>query len=203
MPPCGETDRGQIISFYFHVHATWYLLWEISFSFSTERGFFSFSHALSAGTLTKLSRKRSVNYSSNPSKLMKLLLWSWKDIPDGPNINRRERHVSTRATAGCVRACAYMPRCVRLCVCVRAHVRHCPVWKSVLTIMGIFNLNQATAAIKRCCHGNEGGREAENRMTVRRLDVVWEREEEEGWEGGGWGGRRRWGWMTNEFRVWE
>lgn len=41
--------------------------------------------------------------------------------------------------------------CVSACVCVSS-------MKTVLTIMGILNLNQATAAIKRCCHGNDGGK---------------------------------------------
>lgn len=56
--------------------------------------------------------------------------------------------------------------------------------KTVLTIMGILNLNEANAAIKRCCHGNDKGSErvkeagaSENRMTVRRLNVVWEQKE--------------------------
>ena len=54
--------------------------------------------------------------------------------------------------------------CVWVCVYMSAVI-------TVLTVMGILNLNQATAAIKRCCHGND--------------------REGEGGEGGGGGGGRK------------
>lgn len=55
--------------------------------------------------------------------------------------------------------------------------------------MGILNLNQATAAIKRCCHGNNRGGESGARQDGGQEVVCFVRTEEKGWEGGG-------GWMT-------
>lgn len=63
--------------------------------------------------------------------------------------------------------CAYMSVCVQ--------GEHC-------FIMGILNLNQANVAIKRCCHGNDRGREREEgggRRGWCRLNVVVRAERED------------------------
>lgn len=62
---------------------------------------------------------------------------------------------STRDTATVVEG-VRTGLCVLTCVCVCVSSV-----KTVLAIMGILNLNEATAAIKRCRHGNDRERESE------------------------------------------
>ncbi len=76
----------------------------------------------------------------------------------------------------------YLRVCVHVCVC--SHLCVSSV-KTVLIIMGILNLNQATVAIKRCCHGNDREREQEREREKER-----ERERERERESDSDGGRR-------------